>query len=169
MTTRKEQKDYGAWRCAIHEYVSVDAAASKDCWADGIHRVFQDGSSLDFLLKGVDRFSDEGERQVLVCFGGAVTDRENKAGPFFSGLQLAEELGLPLLSVDDPSLGLSRGLSLGWYAGCEGMPNLVSLIAQCLDCFADLHRCRLICVGWSGGGFAVASVLARLRDRKSVV
>lgn len=130
---------------------------------DGIHRIMQNNCSLDILLQGVKHLAENAERVALVCFNGAVSDRKGKFGPFFSGRGVAQALGMPLLSIDDPSLSRSDELGLAWYAGHAEMPALIDLIADYLNRFATRMNCRLVVFGGSGGGFASIAVLSKLR------
>lgn len=148
---------------SVFEYGSVESSLNDVTTEDGIHRIKQNNCSLDILLQGIKHLAENTERVALVCFNGAVSDRKDKFGPFFSGRGVAQALGMPLLSIDDPSLSRSDELGLAWYAGHAEMPALIDLIADYLNRFATKMNCRLVVFGGSGGGFASISVLSKLR------
>lgn len=158
------QLDYAAWPHPLHDHQGWEDVVDGGL-RDGIHRVWVGDGSVDLLL---ERCADTPRRtrDLLVVFGGAVSARDGKRGPFFSGASLARSVGLPLLAISDPSL--VRGpTALGWYAGHEAAPHLTRLLAQLLNRVARHTGCRLLLVGFSGGGFAMLSVLGQL-DREAV-
>ncbi|MBS0368533.1 MAG: hypothetical protein JSS57_04945 [Proteobacteria bacterium] len=127
---------------------------------------FSDGRRhLDILINGIERLNKKGV--ALVVFGGAVSDREFFAAPYFYGLGLAEQLQLPLVSISDPTLSLSDSIKLGWYLGHEGFPDLPKTIAYILDNFSDTFSVRLLICGGSGGGFASLRVSTHLETENA--
>ena len=84
---------------------------------NGIYHIDCDSQSIDFLVDGIDSFDEK--KGFLVCFSGAVTNRECKYAPFFSGLNIAKKLEMPIISISDPSLSISNDCNLAWYAGKE--------------------------------------------------
>lgn len=155
-------KAYEGWGCPVFECETVESAVDAGLCTDGIFRIGRGASSFDVMLTNSEALADAADRIVLVCFNAAVNDRKGKAVPFFSGKGVAQVLGLPLLSVDDPTLALNDDLCLAWYAGNEGLPGLTNLIADYLDRFSEKNRCRLVLFGGSGGGFAAISILEHL-------
>lgn len=124
---------------------------------DGIYRLKYDRESLDFLCEGTERFIKE--RGVLVCLSGAITKREQKKAPFFSGLNIAHKLEMPIISISDPSLAISNNISLGWYAGNEAQKKLPQTIASILSLISKKLDTKIIFFGGSGGGFASLSIM----------
>lgn len=106
---------------------------------------------------------------MLVCFSGAITDRENKYAPFFSGLGIAQKLETPLIAVADPSLAMSNQLALGWYAGNKAMKDLPDFIAKILDVISRKINTKLTLFGGSGGGFAALSISQKTAVPTNVV
>lgn len=124
---------------------------------DGIYRLKCNTENLDFLCEGTERFIKE--RGVLVCLSGAVTKREQKQAPFFSGLNIADKLNMPIISISDPSLAISNNISLGWYAGNETLKELPQTIASILSLISKKLDTKMIFFGGSGGGFASLSII----------
>lgn len=135
---------------------------------DGVHRVLDEGqSSLDLLLDGFGE-STPGT-PIMVCFSGAVTKREAKVGPFFSGLQIGKACQLPTISVSDPTLNRTNDIGLAWYAGNEQHPDLIQRIAKLLDAISKSSNAPLILIGGSGGGFACLAAQTVLKAPASAV
>ncbi|MDB5751310.1 MAG: hypothetical protein JWP65_1731 [Ramlibacter sp.] len=156
--------DYAAWNVPIHEHESLESALAADLMIDGIHRVFSESTSIDFLVQGSGLLGEGNlQRVLLVCFAGAVSDRTTHRAPFFSGRGIASNLNQPLIAVADPTLSSAADVALGWYAGNEEVPDLRNRIARVLDHVATKHGCRLVLFGGSGGGFAVMSILRLLK------
>ncbi len=147
--------DYSNWGGVYTSKVSDFLSNNKI--NNGCHLIDIDGMQLDLLIRNVD--NNNVNRSVLVCFSGAITDRYNKVPPFFSGINIANNLGMPLISISDPSLGLSNKLSLGWYAGNSGCKDLSVYIAKILDHIGIALDSKLVLFGGSGGGFAALSVI----------
>lgn len=129
--------------------------------ANGLYHFIGEGGYLDFLLGGMEKIGTSSA--ALVCFSGALSSREGTSAPFFSGLEMAKRLDIPVISVSDPTLGRSHELSLGWYAGHDSFIDLPNRIASLLDSFVERTGVRLILMGGSGGGFASLLVLSLLQ------
>lgn len=136
--------------------------------ADGVHRFIEDGpTSLDFLLQGFA--AAPSGTPIIVCFGGAVSAREKKIGPFFSGLSIGKDCGLPLIAVADPTLTRASNVALGWYAGHDQCPALYLQMARRLDEISRATDAPLIMIGGSGGGFASLATLCGLSARATAL
>ena len=135
--------------------------------SDGILQVELDSTSVDILLDGFDRLQDD--KGVLVCFTGAVSKRQEKLAPFFSGITIAKKVGVPLIAIADPSLALSKDLSLAWYAGNEEKVNLPNEIASILDTISKRLNKKLTLFGGSGGGFAAMLINSYMNIDANVV
>ena len=160
--------DYDRWRRPLIDHGSVAEALVCGIRRDGIHRVRIDGGTIDLLTQRLCRIKDgDTDRPVLVCFNGAVTNRDVTAGPYFAGLGVAEALNLPLVSIADPVMTEHEDLGIAWYAGSARMPALAQEIAGLLNALALQDNYRLILFGGSGGGFATLNVLSRLTCRKT--
>ncbi|XUO88184.1 hypothetical protein RVM26_03545 [Halomonas sp. KM072] len=141
-------------------FFSFEDFISLEKISDGCVKVELEGGSVDFFIDGVGRAKNY--NSALVCFSGAVPNRSTKSAPFFSGVNVAKDLDMPLISVSDPSLALSSNLALSWYAGNYQLNDLPDKIAKILDQISRLIKCKLILFGGSGGGFAVLSVIHKL-------
>ena len=125
--------------------------------SEGVLTISFDCVDVDLLIKGIDRL--DARKATLVCFSGAISNRELKSAPFFSGVNIAEELNLPIISIADPSLALSGDILLSWYAGSELSADLPDILAKILDQVSLMLGARLILFGGSGGGYAALSVV----------
>lgn len=127
----------------------------------GVHRLDADGVEIDFLSQDLHLASDR--KTILVCLGGALKDRAQLRGPFFSGARVAKLLNLPLISISDPTLEICPDLLLSWYMGTAKHPHLPQTIATHLDRLADEFQSRLIFFGGSGGGFSILNVQSKMQ------
>lgn len=144
---------YLAWKCDRYSYDNLDDFLASDSLYDGIHSVDMNGAVLDLYLKGMNDLTNI-KGSFLVGFSGAIGSRSGKSAPFFSGLGVADDLALPLVSVSDPSLALDSNLSLSWYAGNEANPEISKKISYLLDSLAYKIKLRPLLFGGSAGGFA---------------
>ena len=137
--------------------------------ADGIHRVHvADGGVLDVLLRGSPLSAPSTVDRVPVFFAGAVTNRANRPGPFFSGHTISATQGLPAILVADPTITDHTDLSLGWYLGCDRF-DATGAIVRVLQRLAARYGCRFLLVGGSGGGYAALAIAERLEGVASVL
>lgn len=95
-------------------------------------------------------YIDRGSSHTLVCFHSALTNRVRTI-PAFSGLHVADEVNMNLISVADPTL--ARGdIDLAWFLGTRGtgmLRNRLSPIIRHL-----LGDRQAVLFGASGGGYA---------------
>jgi Family of unknown function (DUF6270) len=174
LTPRIEFNDPAALRKPVFSHPSVAAAVASGMAEDGIHRVALSSlQALDTCTERLTTLRDLGQprvgkRWLLVSFGGAVTAGPGRVGPFFAGLGIARDLGLPVLCVSDPTLALDSSLGLAWYAGNADVLDLPDRIAALLSGLAETHGVRLLLFGGSGGGFVSLAVAARLRCEATV-
>ncbi|MGU5579556.1 DUF6270 domain-containing protein [Aeromonas hydrophila] len=116
----------------------------------GVYKIsFNKNMFLDVYSSGLST-----EKQILVCFNGAVSNRIEKKPPFFSGKNIQKEFNLPIISISDPTLSLDNSLPLAWYAGNHIDQELPIKISELLDALANKNDAELILFGGSGGGFA---------------
>ncbi len=137
--------------------------------ADGIHRLHvADNGVVDVLLRGSPLGVSSTVARVPVFFAGAVTNRANRPGPFFSGHTISASQGLPAILIADPTITDHPELSLGWYLGCDRFDAL-GAIARLLRRLAARYGCRFLLVGGSGGGYAALAIAERLEGCASVL
>lgn len=130
------------------------------CGTVGISHAMTEGTHRVSL--GVDRsilIHTSGNIQsgtsFLVCFNGNDTKRRTKkTGPFFTGRRIAEDTDLPLISFSDPSLDLSRDISIGWYIGNSSFPLYQHYVARVIDSISIESNSTPVLFGGSGGGFS---------------
>jgi hypothetical protein len=156
--------DYARWQQPLHDHASLTTALKADIGrTPGLHRIAIGRDRLDVLVQPGEG-GPAGEPPILlVGFAGAVSDRRAQRPPFFAGTDMAASLGLPLLAFSDPTLGHDATLRLAWYAGSRSTPDLPDRIAELLDGVAASLGARLLLFGGSGGGYAVLSLLPRLK------
>ncbi|NMR20528.1 hypothetical protein [Cellulomonas fimi] len=131
---------------AVHVYDGVDAVTAETI-APGILSIDYGGSPLDILHR------PRGADTTLVIFHTALPPRVTTY-PVFSGLALAGDLSVNVVSVSDPVLSRSPDLKLGWFAGADSQP-LQRDLPRVLDQIFAAQGCRnIIFFGASGGGFA---------------
>jgi hypothetical protein len=118
---------------------------------NGWFEICEKNSSLDVYSKNLYSFECE---ILIVCFNAAVPSREKKTPPFFSGLNISDDLGVPVISISDPSLYHSDKVSLGWYAGNSIQPDFQLTVRHFLDSLCDVVKRKVVVIGGSGGGFA---------------
>jgi len=162
--------DIPAWKMPVHQYDSIKSAINEGINSDGIHRIAIAGNrTLDLCAQDLPLLDSNGrDRVILIGLSGAVSGRNGKKAPFFSGLGIARSLGLPIIAVSDPTLAMDPDLPLSWYAGNEKFPDLPKQLARVLDGLARKHQARLVVFGGSGGGFA-ALLLATLLECRATV
>lgn len=159
--------DYDAWQMQLRNWPSVEDFCADTAIMDGIHTInVGDGPTLDILVEG--NLFDNPYTAIPVFFTGAISARETKSGPFFSGGGLATEGGFAYIAVSDPSTSLDSSLGLAWYAG-NSYSDLPLAIERSLAHIARATGRHLLLVGGSGGGFAALHLGCRLGDRASVL
>lgn len=136
--------------------------------ADGIHRIRVDGGVVDMLLRGSPLTAPRTVARVPVLFAGAVTNRANRPGPFFSGHTISATQGFPAILIADPTITDHPDLSLGWYLGCDRFDALGAIV-RLLRTLTARYGCRFLLVGGSGGGYAALAVAERLEGYASVL
>lgn len=165
MTEPFVNNDFGAWNCPVYQHPSILAAVADGLSADGIHRVtLSPQCVLDVLAQRLGEWrADNPRKYLLICFSGAVSNRSAKRPPFFSGLGVARDLGMPIVAISDPSLGLSTHLGLAWYAGNDRIAELAKHLAELITGLSRSHEARILMFGASGGGFAAMAVAEYLK------
>lgn len=153
---KKPQKNYTQWKCD-HYFHSFDSLINSNTLKNnGIHTVNNGGYEIDLYANNIDCVDDS--LPLLVFFNGAVSNREDKTGPFFSGLNISNKLGLPSLSFSDPTVDNIRELNLAWYTGSLTSLDLRERIISIIKIFHCITNRNIILLGGSGGGFAALSI-----------
>ena len=169
MTTQKAYDPY-ALHYPVYTHENTQQSIEKNITKDGIHRIhLEKGHYLDLYIRGIHLLDKQENRTTLVGFSGAVSNRQGKRAPFFSGLQIAMAINLPIIAVADPSMVLHEDLPLSWYEGHQGIENFPKKLAAILDVLAEIFHTRLLLLGGSGGGYACLAQASLLHSPASVL
>jgi len=162
--------DLDAWKSEIHAHTSFEGIDAST-WGDGIHRIGNPAElTVDLYVNGLERLkSAKAGAFVLIELSGAVSNRQGKKAPFFSGIGIARSLDLPLIAVSDPTLSMDSEVPLAWYAGNASMPDLQSRLARLLERISTSTGARLLIFGGSGAGFAALQLSSVLQCPVSVL
>lgn len=168
-----EQGNYDLiqWGRQIYQYCSVGVFLHSDQVNSGIHSIkLTSQMNLDILIDGLEYLDLANESSFgLVVFGGAINERHKKKAPFFSGLNVAKNARIPLISISDPAFLLSNYLDVGWFIGGEQLPNLMNIISDVLQHISKLLSINLIVIGGSAGGFAALSLASIMPNTDYVI
>ena len=160
--TENPYKDFSRWELPVFPCADISSALESGFTQDGIYQIkLADEMTLDVLVQNAKALRSA--RDALVGFNGAVTQREKKKGPFFSGTSVTKGIAVPSISFSDPTLDIDGQIGLAWYAGCERVPDLPQKIAEILNGLASLYDLKLILFGGSGAGFAVLNISPHLK------
>lgn len=161
------QKNYKQWKCLHYSWDSVEHFIEDFTWRPGVHTIRFQAMNLEIDIMLNDVQPDSSLVRLPILFSGAISQRESKSGPFFSGLKIAKTFEFPMISIADPLLDSKPELSLGWYTGgtedrlIEALSSFLVAISACL-------KVELLLAGGSGGGFAALNLSRELAERASV-
>lgn len=134
------------WKVNSYDYETPDQFLSEPRMA-GAHAIQYNGQMLDLLVQ------DRGSACTLVVFSGAL-NLKAKYTPAFSGLSLAEDTGVNLVAVADPSMD-KGDITVAWYLGNSQTGPLRTILSSLIRHVVDsLGGSRTILFGGSGGGYA---------------
>lgn len=159
--------DYSSWAGRHYHWQSMASFLAAEGWQEGVHTIGGDALPLDIALLNADLLT-ENVRVLPVFFSGAVTAREEKRPPFFSGQGIAGTLRTPALCIADPSIAMAPDLALAWYAGNHLQATQQRLHAL-LRGVGERLGVELLLIGGSGGGFAALQAGLRLGKAASVL
>lgn len=159
------------WDKPVFLHRDITSFIDQATLSDGIHKIEIPGKqSIDIWMQGIPLTKIDDCPALLVGLSGAVTNRKEKSAPFFSGLALATEMRLPIISISDPSLALDDEIALSWYAGNQWETVLPQKIAEILDAIGGRLNIPLVIFGGSGAGFAGLLLATTLKaDAKVLV
>ena len=153
--------DYSAFLPEVTQWSSLAHFASATDWPPGVNVISLPGGLHIDLFLGGDIASIQEGRGLPIIFSGAVSKRDGKPGPFYSGIGLGRSVSSPFVAISDATLNVHRELTLGWYAGRVG-DGLQEAIRVVLTAIQRRYDRELVLVGGSGGGFASLHNAARL-------
>ncbi|SEI42145.1 hypothetical protein SAMN04487917_101189 [Arthrobacter sp. yr096] len=143
-------------------YSGVASFIEADSIPQGILSISEAGLPIDLLN------SDVGSDTTMVVFHGAVESTSQL--PVLSGQGLSTGIGVNRIFISDPSLYISEGLQLGWFAGNKAQPGLQSDLEKIIRRIVTSHGSRRVMFfGGSGGGFASLYFAARFAGSAAVV
>lgn len=161
MSALPGDSDYTRYQPDVRRWESVADFITAPAWASGVHVVMlPSGAHIDMMIGG-DFTTITPGRGVPVVLSGAVSKRERRPGPFFSGIGLGMSLETPFVAISDPTLTVDPSLRLGWYAGRAGEELQEHLVTMLEDLQRRVDR-PLLLAGGSGAGFACMLLGARL-------
>jgi hypothetical protein len=136
---------------------------------DAVHQFSEGGPGRKRLL-GVSRsgglaipyglIPGTGET-LLVLFHGALR-RERASLPSLAGYSVATELGLPTVTVSDPTLDLDARMTLGWYLGNRHCDLPAEIAGELMALCRERGYSSILLCGSSGGGFGALATACHL-------
>lgn len=160
------EKNYAPWDAnpSTHHSVAAFGEALRSEVVSGVHVVSADSrTTIDVLISG-DPGADG--RAVPVFLNGAVPVREDKTGPFFSGVRVGMQVAAGFVSISDPSVDRDRNLSLAWYGGNQYSSTRQAVVSV-IETLSRSLNAELVLTGGSGGGFASLFYAAKCEGRIS--
>lgn len=145
------------------DFVEVDLETflSLKNFEDALYHIKTEWAPVDILVINGPKVGGN----YLLSFNGALSERARKEKfiPSFTGVNIAKEVGVGLVAINDPITYFDDNIYIGWYLGGSGsnfQTQLLSLIHH-LSVNLDAKFCAF---GGSGGGFASLSFLERSSD-----
>ena len=156
--------DLSRWATSVVRWPRLDEFLSQSPIGSTLHTIGFPSGVIDILISG-DALGLDRNPVLPVFLSGATSDRTNQPGPFFSGATIAQEIGVPALSIADPTIS-DHDLRLAWYSGCSRF-NGLQAIASTLSGVIERFDVDLLFVGGSGGGFASLALAEIIGERAS--
>ncbi|MEX3611028.1 hypothetical protein VVR12_08265 [Rothia sp. LK2588] len=146
------ERDYRRWAKCRTEWYSFEEFINSKYISDGVHTI-QLGKTTFELFSSGHPFNNNQYENIPVFFSGAVSRRDKLIPPFFSGLSLGKDLGVPFIAISDPLVDQHSQIGLAWYTGSvdHWFQGLLAKFFQQLN--IKKHK-KFFFVGGSGGGFA---------------
>jgi len=143
---------------------SVEALGSVKM-RDGIYEVLF-GEKILYMRVINSKYLSQTE-SICVCLNAAISSRENKTPPYFSGEGISNSVGCCLISFSDPSTHI-EGIDLGWYVGNEKWLNFQKDLVHLIEAISQKLSKNIVIFGGSGGGYA-SFALSKLFSRKALI
>lgn len=151
------RKNYIQWKKLHYVWDSVDHFKQDWNRLPGVHTIFFEAKQSPIDIYVNDYVASDKPTVQPIFFTGAISQRNDKKGPFFSGLGITNGLKLPMIAIADPSLDDDTSLSLAWYTGGPD-DNFVANLAKLLKAVQETLEREMLLIGGSGGGFAALNV-----------
>lgn len=160
--------NYAQWKLLHYMWDSVQDFKARWNGFAGVHTIaFADNQpSIDIYVN--EFVAEQKHSTQTVFFTGAVSNRNGKKGPFFSGLGICFNSKLPLIAIADPTLDNDMEIGLGWYLGGPN-DSYENNLHNLLVAVQEVLSRELIFVGGSGGGFAALNFARRFSGDCSVL
>lgn len=159
-----EIKAYDNWACKLYRHDFYGFLLSEMIVEDGIHTIkLNDSVEIDLMVRGMKNTALY-QNNFVCFFNGAISNRNYKTSPFFSGLGVFGDSLIPVISFSDPTIDLSSEISIGWYSGSRYFEKLQEIIAIIIKRYMSFTAGRPILIGGSGGGFAALSISYLLNE-----
>ena len=133
--------------------------------SDGVHIKRWKESVIIYRITNASLIEES--ETLLVGFNAAISKREEKIAPFFTGGGKATNLESPILSISDSSTHHEE-VALGWYLGTLDDPKYQENLAEFLQQLCLDNNVKPILFGGSGGGFA-SVIIGDLLNIDSIV
>jgi hypothetical protein len=128
---------------------------------DGIYEVHFGQNILYMRVKNC-QYIDNYE-SLLFCLNAAVSARNRKKPPYFSGNKLSDSLKCCIISFSDPSTHL-KNIDLGWYIGNEDWLSFQQDLSLFIEQCSLVLKKKIILFGGSGGGFASIALSLKIKN-----
>lgn len=145
---------------AVTEYRSARSFMQASKVPQGYNTIYEAGLPIDILCQ------NRGFDTTVVFLHGAI-DTSWKL-PVAAGIGVSRDVAVNRIFITDPSLNMSKELTLGWFAGNKHQRLqiiLTDVIGKILDSFGNQ---RLAFFGTSGGGFASLYYSAQFDDSLAI-
>ena len=143
---------------------SVEALTSVEI-KDGTYEILF-GEKILYMRVINSKYLSQTE-SICVCLNAAISSRENKTPPYFSGAGISNSVGCCLISFSDPSTHI-EGIDLGWYVGNEKWLSFQKDLVYLIEAITQKLSKKLVIFGGSGGGYA-SFALSKLFSRKAFI
>tara|TARA_B100000459_G_C8590515_1_gene207518 strand:- start:410 stop:1813 length:1404 start_codon:yes stop_codon:yes gene_type:complete len=122
---------------------------------NGVYEVLFESRVLYMKISNISELHSR--KTILICLNAAISGRNNKKPPYFSGEGVANSIQSCLISISDPSTHI-KGVDLGWYIGNEGWLSFQADLCGFLDQLSNFFSKKLVFFGGSGGGYASITI-----------
>ena len=130
---------------------SVEALTSVEI-KDGTYEILF-GEKILYMRVINSKYLSQTE-SICVCLNAAISSRENKTPPYFSGAGISNSVGCCLISFSDPSTHI-EGIDLGWYVGNEKWLSFQKDLVYLIEAITQKLSKKLVIFGGSGGGICI--------------
>lgn len=145
---------------AVTEYQGVRSFMASNRVPQGYITIHESGLPIDILSQ------NRGHDTTIIFLHGAIDSSWRL--PVAAGLGVSRDVEVNRIFVTDPSLYMSKDLTLGWFAGNRHQrlqPILVDVLNKIVESFGSQ---RIVFFGTSGGGFASLYYSAQFKGSMAI-